>query len=51
VFSKWQIQALALDVIPKLYERQSTIDYMNRNSSTIYGGLWEKIADKNKSVR
>ena len=45
------MQALALDTIPKLYERQSTIEYMKVNAATIYSGLWEKIADQNKNVR
>ena len=50
-FAKWQVQALALDTIPKLYERQSTIEYMKLNAATIYSGLWEKLADNNKNVR
>lgn len=48
--SKWQIQAVALDTIPRLYERQSTIDFMKQNTF-IYLQMWEKISDNNKNVR
>lgn len=49
-FSKWQIQAVALDSIPRLYERRSTIEFMRKNSN-IFNDLWKKVNDGNKNVR
>lgn len=49
-YAKWQVQAVALNSIPRLYERDSTMEYMKKNS-TIFTQMWVKINDSNKNVR
>ena len=48
--SKWQIVAVTLDIIPKLYSYEYAIDFMKQNTH-IYTNMWETIADRNKNVR
>ncbi len=43
-FGKWQIQAVALDCLPKLFEYQSTLAQMNKNTVN-YTLIYEKIAE------
>ena len=49
-YPRWQIQANALNCIPKLYESVSALEYLKTHNS-LYMHMWEKIADKNKNVR